>query len=167
MAESKPPPAGYVPYAPTPTYGRGLIEDISAELRAAPLICTQPEPWALVSSAFPVAAVVHYVKDMSHEAVRARCDEWKNGPPPSAVFGIGGGSSMDHAKFAARVLEVPLILVSSILSVDAAYTVAAGVREVQPKGAVSVVYVGDTRPTSLLIDYSIIQAAPKALNWAG
>ena len=61
--------------------------------------------------------------------------------------------ALDHAKFAAHALGVPLVLCPSILSVDAGYTVAAGVRDTRPvdgstASKTSVVYVGDARPTT-------------------
>ena len=46
--------------------------------------------------------------------------------------------ALDHAKFTAWQLKLPLVLVPSILSVDAAFTRAVGVREDQ-----RVCYVGD------------------------
>lgn len=49
--------------------------------------------------------------------------------PPTLVWGIGGGSALDHAKFTAWTLGLPLLLAPSVLSVDAGFTVAAGVRE--------------------------------------
>ena len=135
MVSSQPPPAGYTPYVPTPLYGSDLIRSLDASLMASPIVCTQPEPWALVKSAFSSSSLtVHFVTDVEHETVKAICDEWKAAvaagsmPPATAVFGVGGGSALDFAKFASRVLGAPLILCPSILSVDAGYTVAAGVR---------------------------------------
>ena len=118
----------------------------------------------------------------------------------SAVFGIGGGSACDHAKFVVEKVNamyeqevkstttsiandgdassgggatlaplplVPLVLMPTILSVDAPYTRAAGVRETG-----KVRYVGNARPFlegggALLVDYDLLQAAPPALNRAG
>lgn len=41
-----------------------------------------------------------------------------------------------------------------MLSVDAGYTVAAGVRE---EGSTRIVYIGDVRPKHLLVDYDLLQ----------
>ena len=55
-AASAPPPDGYNPYAPSPTYGRGLlVGQLDPKLRASAIVCTQPEPWALVEASFPAA----------------------------------------------------------------------------------------------------------------
>ena len=177
FAASVPPPDGYIPYAPSPKYGRDLLEGLDNALRATPVICTQPEPWVLVKGAFPASATVHFVTDVEHATVAARSDAWKKAiedgelAPVSAVFGIGGGSALDHAKFTSRALAVPLVLCPSILSVDAGYTVAAGVREITQTDAgpskLSVVYVGDTRPAELLVDFALLQAAPAILNRSG
>jgi len=80
----------------------------------------------------------------------------------SAVIGFGGGSALDHAKYTAWKLQLPLVLVPSILSVDAAYTKAVGVRE-----GSKVRYVGEVYPEYLLIDFELLQAAPPILNRAG
>ena len=165
-ATIKPPP-----YAPVPTYGIDLLRSLDPTLRTSAVVCTQPEPWELVKDTLS-PAVLHFVTDVDHVTVRSRCEVWaadlKGGV--SAVFGIGGVSALDHAKFASGVLGVPLVLCPSILSVDAGYTVAAGVREVrQAADAVktSVVYVGDARPAALLIDFKLLQAAPAVLNRSG
>ena len=168
-ASSQPPPEGYTPYAPTPQYGNGLLGQLDPSLRASPIICTQPEPWELVKAHFPADALVLIVTDIHHTATAERCAAWKSRAETSAVFGIGGGMALDHAKFAAHTLSAPLVLCPSILSVDAGYTVAAGVRETRTAddSKLSVVYVGDSRPTALLVDFALLQSAPKILNQSG
>ena len=58
--------------------------------------------------------------------MRSQCEAWgaaaDGEPARTAVFGIGGGLAMDYAKFAAGALKLPLVLVPSILSVDAPFT---------------------------------------------
>jgi len=82
--------------------------------------------------------------------------------PASAVLGIGGGSALDFAKFVAWTRNLPLILVPSILSADAAFTRSIAVRE----GA-RVRYVGSILPQALLIDFSLLSRAPRELNLSG
>jgi glycerol-1-phosphate dehydrogenase [NAD(P)+] len=96
---------------------------------------------------------------MEHSHVREVCTRFEGA---SAIFGVGGGSALDHAKYAAWLLDLPLVLVPTILSVDAAFTRAIGVRE----GA-RVRYVGEVVPDYLLVDYSLLRAAPPLLNRAG
>ena len=57
----------------------------------------------------------------------------------SRVVGLGGGSACDFAKLASQDLSAILTLIPSILSVDAPFTRAAGVR-VSDAGRVGVRY---------------------------
>ena len=149
-----------VPFVPRPTYGRDLLAGLPRELFRAPIVHTQPEPWPLLSHHFDAArTAVHQVTTMEHAVVKATAEGFQ---PASAVFGIGGGMALDHAKYTAWHLGLPLVLVPSILSVDAGYTRAIGVRE-----GSKVRYVGDARPEHLLIDFGVLQAAPPLLNKAG
>lgn len=147
------------PRVAEPRYGRGLLEALPASLFERPVVLTQPEPWALVQGRFPEAARRHFVTSMEHDEVRARSEGFADA---SAVFGIGGGSALDHAKYTAWVTGRPLVLVPSILSVDAAYTKAIGVREGR-----RVRYVGEVYPEHLLVDTNLLGAAPPVLNRAG
>lgn len=144
----------------SPTYGRDLLRTLPAALFDAPVVCTQPEPWALVAEHFPGGRTRPLlVTTMEHAAVRANTAALGEG---SAVFGVGGGQALDHAKYVAWQTGRPLVLVPTILSVDAAYTEAIGVREGQ-----RVRYVGKVRPAHLLVDFGLLQAAPPLLNRAG
>ena len=143
-----------------PLYGRDLLSTLPPELVEGPVIFTQPEPWEMVKTAFPPDAVsVHFVTGMDHDEARRIADSVG---PVSAVLGIGGGSALDQAKFTAWRRGLPLVLAPSILSVDAAFTKAAGVREGR-----RVRYVGDVIPDRLLIDFALLQRAPPVLNRAG
>ena len=96
---------------------------------------------------------------MEHDLVRSIAKPLGN---RSAIFGIGGGSAIDMAKFVAAEHNLPLVLLPSILSVDAAFTRAAAVRE----GSL-VRYVKSVVPEHLLIDFGLLQQAPPLLNRAG
>jgi glycerol-1-phosphate dehydrogenase [NAD(P)+] len=150
-----PPPAEPV----APRYGRGLLAELPAELLARPLVLTQAEPWALLRDAFTAPAAVDRVASMEAGPLEARCAGY---PEASAVFGIGGGTALDAAKHAAWRRGWPLVLMPSILSVDAAFTSAVGVRR---DGRVR--YEGSVRPDYLLIDFDLLAAAPPRLNRAG
>ncbi len=148
------------PRVAIPTYGRNLLRGLPEALYERPIVLTQPEPWDLVKDAFPNDRTqVHAVATMEHAVVQQVTASFGGG---SAVFGIGGGSALDHAKFTAWKTGLPLVLVPSILSVDAAYTKAIGIRE-----GSRVRYVGAMFPDHFLIDYGILQAADPLLNRAG
>ncbi|MBM4396684.1 MAG: iron-containing alcohol dehydrogenase [Deltaproteobacteria bacterium] len=148
------------PRVAIPTYGRDLLRGLPPELLRRPIVLTQPEPWALVSAGFPADRTrLHRVETMEQAVVDGVTAGLGDG---SAVFGIGGGSALDHAKYVAWKRGLPLVLVPTILSVDAAYTKAIGVRE---GGRVR--YVGAVYPDHLLIDYGLLQAADPILNRAG
>lgn len=143
-----------------PTYGRDLIAGLEPELLDRPIVITQPEPWALVSQHFdPAATQIHTVASMERQRVEERSASFDDA---GAVFGIGGGAALDHAKHTAWVRGLPLVLIPSILSVDAAFTSSIAVREYR-----RVRYVGEVTPAHLLVDFNILQAAPPMLNRAG
>ncbi len=148
------------PVIARPAYGRSLLDGVPRELFKRPIVHTQPEPWPLVSEKFASrSAQVHMVETMEHERVQSVSDGFDEA---SAVFGIGGGMALDHAKYTAGRRGLPLVLLPTILSVDAAYTKETGVRE----GA-RVRYVGSVIPDHLLVDFDILQQAPAILNRAG
>lgn len=148
------------PRVAEPVFGRDLIRAVPAALRQDAIVLTQPEPWALCAPVFGQARLqVHHVRTMERAQVDAVTAAFQ---PAGAVWGIGGGSAVDHAKYVAWKTGLPLVLVPSILSVDAAFTQAIGVRE----GA-RVRYVGAVHPDHFLIDFDILQASPPTLNRAG
>ncbi len=149
-----------IPRLAEPVHGRGLLDGLPVELLERPLVLTQPEPWALVGDHFePERTHVDQVAGMESERLEARTQGY---PEASAVFGIGGGTALDAAKYYAWRRDRPLVLMPSILSVDAAYTRAIGIRD-----AGRVRYVGEVVPDHLLVDFDLIQAAEPVLNRAG
>ncbi|MFC1890383.1 iron-containing alcohol dehydrogenase, partial [Thermodesulfobacteriota bacterium] len=145
---------------PEPIYGHDLISSLAPELLKRPLVISQPEPWALVRHRFrEEGAQVHFVEGMEHSEVARITDRFG---PASAVFGVGGGSALDFAKFVAWARNLPLVLIPTILSVDAAFTRAIAVRE-----RARVRYVGSILPQALLIDFALLSRAPRVLNLSG
>ncbi len=78
------------------------------------------------------------------------------------VVGIGGGVSCDLAKYIAWKKSIPLILVPTIVSVDAPFTPSIAVRENNV-----VRYIGNVVPDKIIIDYNLVKSAPDNLNRAG
>lgn len=147
------------PRVARPTFGRDLLAALPRELFPGAVVYTQPEPWALVREAFPRDTRVVFVDSMEHARVRERAAAAATAP---AVFGVGGGSALDQAKYTAWGSAARLVLVPTILSVDAAFTKAVGVRE---GGRVR--YVGEVFSEYLLVDTDLVRAAPPDLNRAG
>jgi len=80
---------------------------------SAPLVLTQePEPWKLVRARHPelasAAVVVHVVRDVDKGLTLERTESWRSAAA-TCVIGIGGGMALDHAKFTAWHLELPLV----------------------------------------------------------
>lgn len=147
------------PRVALPTYGRQLLQQLPEAYWEYPIVLTQPEPWEMVRHLFPAQTQVHMVTTMEHRVVQEVTASFK---PGSAVFGIGGGSAADHAKYVGWKTGMPLVIVPTILSVDAAYTKAIGVRE-----GSKVRYVGEVYPDYLLIDFEILRSSPILLNRSG
>jgi glycerol dehydrogenase-like iron-containing ADH family enzyme/GNAT superfamily N-acetyltransferase len=132
------------------------------------LVCTAPEPWELVKHLFPNTTThVHMVTSMEEKVIKSTIAEYID-KGIVEVYGIGGGSACDYAKVASQDLSATLYLVPTILSVDAPFTRAAGVRVVMD-GKTSVRYIGDASLTlkALVVDTSLLNAAPRILNVAG
>ncbi|MBM4389000.1 MAG: iron-containing alcohol dehydrogenase, partial [Deltaproteobacteria bacterium] len=147
------------PRVAIPVYGRGLLSGIPDEFFKRPAIFTQPEPWEIVRESFAGDAKPVFVTTMDHGVVGELAAAATGA---SAVLGIGGGSAMDMAKYAAWKNALPLALLPTILSVDAAFTKAIAVR----KGS-RVRYFGEVFPDYLLIDFGILRQSPAILNKSG
>jgi len=143
-----------------PIYGEKLLQTLEPSLFATYGVFCADEAWDLVANEFPSAPeFVVTPKSMEEGALREQIESL---PEVPAIFGIGGGSACDAAKMAAWMKGLPLILMPSIVSVDAAFTSAVGVRVDH-----HVRYVGQILPEKLLIDFHLLKRSPKRLNRAG
>ena len=144
-----------------PTYGEKLLSTLDASyFDNCGVICAQ-EAWDLVKDEFPATPVVVMVPEtMEQSLLEAQIRRAPGGV--KTWFGIGGGSACDAAKMAVWLLGGRLILMPSIVSVDAAFTAAVGVRVDH-----HVRYVGMVYPDYLLIDFDLLRRSPKRLNIAG
>ena len=145
--------------APRITSGFGAAAQLK-DLKGSVLVTTMDIPWALFQEEITWRpARVHEVTDMDLATVQRIDAEL---PPCDVVVGIGGGSCCDTAKYLAWKRKCRMILVPTIVSVDAPLTNMIAVRVDK-----TVQYVGDIFPEELIIDYTLIQKAPKELNRAG
>ncbi len=83
-------------------------------------------------------------------------------PAADRVIGLGGGTALDGAKYAARKLELPLVVVPTILSTTAYVNSLIALRR---DGRHSTV---EGPPADLvLIDLDVLMQGPRAMNVAG
>lgn len=143
-----------------PEFGENILSDTLNELENHVLV-TMDEPWELLEPKLrnsPEKIIRNY--DMKIETLQ----EIENQDPPQAsyIVGFGGGTSCDTAKYLSWKWNIPLIISPSIISVDAWLCTSIAVR-IDHK----VRYIGNVQPERVLVDYSLIKAAPKYLNRAG
>lgn len=139
--------------------GRGILER-ELDLPGRVALLSQPGPF----EALPAAVVARFERVAMVESLAAgdleRLAASLRGI--EAVVGVGGGMTVDAAKFVASSLAVPLVLAPSIVSVDAAVTNTIAVRRGD-----RVVYEGFVVADRIVADLDLIAAAPARLNRAG
>jgi glycerol-1-phosphate dehydrogenase [NAD(P)+] len=142
------------------TLDNGAARERLREVGGEAVVCTMPEPWALLEADVP--APFHMVEAASVEL--AHLAELRSAVPHGGevVVGLGGGSAIDTAKYVAEATGLPLIQIPSIISVDAAFTAPYGYRD-----GSRVRYAGDLRPIEVIADPDLIRQAPPELNRAG
>jgi glycerol-1-phosphate dehydrogenase [NAD(P)+] len=118
------------------------------------------EPWALLGATLGGnIRQVTFLRGTDDACLRSIEQQL---PSSEGVIGVGGGSSLDAAKYIAWTRGIRLLLIPTILSVDACVTNTAAVRV---NGRVR--YVGDITAEEVLVDSGLLQQAPPRLNRAG
>jgi glycerol dehydrogenase-like iron-containing ADH family enzyme len=144
------------------TYGRGVAQGLGRDLaqrHGAPVVITQPEPWASLEAGFgSVPAAVVMVQGLERDYLDGLVRDLPSGP----VLGIGGGSAMDAAKWVGWNRGVPLWQVPSLPSVNACFTHMVAVRD-----ATGVHYSGDAVPEMVFVDFDLMREAPAHLVRGG
>lgn len=140
-------------------FGQNLLESLSF-VPDKTIIATMELPWKLAAPRLKAAPRhVAFVQEMERKSLdRAEAQL----PKFELVIGVGGGACMDFAKYLSWKRSSRLILIPSIVSVDACVTRLVAVRE---GGRVR--NIGNARAESILVDFSLIAAAPARLNRAG
>jgi len=140
-------------------FGNELIESLEFHPDRT-VFATMDLPWKLTAPRLRYSPRrVELVRSMERIALEEAA---RTLPPVDTVIGVGGGSALDFAKYLAWKRELRLVLIPSIVSVDACVTGSIGVRD---GGRVH--YVGQVKPELLLVDSNLIRAAPPRLNRAG
>ncbi|MCB1152422.1 MAG: iron-containing alcohol dehydrogenase [Deltaproteobacteria bacterium] len=143
-----------------PTYGNNLLGELPSAVFDDLVVLAAPEPWEMLEADWPNPpnAVATRI-DMELSLLEMQLDAL---PRCEWVLGLGGGTALDAAKMYAWRTGAKLVLAPSILSVDAAFTKAVGVRVGH-----RVRYVGEVLPEHLLVDFDLLRRAPAKLNRAG
>jgi glycerol-1-phosphate dehydrogenase [NAD(P)+] len=140
--------------------GRDILAPTIGGLPGSYLLLSQAGPLAAVDPAIAARAVaVVEVTSLAAEDLAALDASL---PAADRVVGIGGGMTMDAAKYVAWRRGVPLVLAPSIVSVDAPVTNTIAVRR---NG--TVVYEGFIVAEAIVADLGLMATAPARLNRAG
>jgi glycerol-1-phosphate dehydrogenase [NAD(P)+] len=140
--------------------GRGILADQIASLDWPYVLVTQPQPLARLHPTIAAGAtVIVEATSLDEEALQ---DLARRLPAALGIVGVGGGVTMDTAKYLAWQSGQPLLLAPSIVSVDAGVTNTVAVR----RGG-SVVYDGFVVADAIVADLDLIAQAPARLNRAG
>ena len=145
--------------APKIESGSGVARKLR-DLPGKVFVATMEIPWRLLQEQMAWSPDhLHMVTDMDLDTVE-RLE--RIAPQFDVVVGVGGGSCCDTAKYLAWKRGARMVLVPTIVSVDAPLTNMIGVRVDN-----TVRYVGDIFPEELLVDHDLIRKAPKHLNRGG
>jgi glycerol-1-phosphate dehydrogenase [NAD(P)+] len=146
--------------SPVLRIGRDVLAAQIAALAGRYALLTQPEPAAFVD---PTIAGRAAATVMVGSLAAADLETLVAGlPDVDRVVGIGGGMTLDAAKYVAWRRGIPLVLAPSIVSVDAAVTNTIAVRD---GGRVE--YRGFVVAEVIVADLALIGRAPARLNRAG
>ena len=139
--------------------GSGCFKNLGKDLGRF-VVTTMEIPWKVTRDQIGKAAEkVIMVDSVDENWLDHQLEEL---PPCDTIVGIGGGQAVDAGKYFAWKKGLRLVTVPTIISVDAFVTPAAGIRRNH-----EVVYVGESSPDPLVIDFDIIRTAPRELNIAG
>ena len=99
------------------------------------------------------------------EITEATIDYWNSLVPEiegEIIYAIGGGLAVDAAKYIAVKLDLPLVCIPTVISVDAFLTWASGYRS---DGCVK--YIETKPPKEVIVDFDVIRDAPLTIRSAG
>ncbi|MFN0114240.1 MAG: iron-containing alcohol dehydrogenase [Paracoccaceae bacterium] len=140
--------------------GRGLFGEFRNFVNPPFLIVTMPDLWEMFRHEFAGADYRLYLTDSIEQADLDR--DAAALTDVRAIIGLGGGQALDVAKWFAWRRNLPLFQAPTALSVNAVYSHRSGVRD-----GGKVIYRGYAVPECVFIDYDVLRAAPRHLNWSG
>ncbi len=140
--------------------GRGLFGEFRNFVNPPFLIVTMPDLWEMFRHEFEGADYRLYMTGSIEQADLER--DAAALTDVRSVVGLGGGQALDVAKYFAWRRGLTLFQAPTALSVNAVYSHRSGVRE---NGVV--MYRGYAVPECIFIDYDVLRAAPRHLNWSG
>ncbi|CUH97182.1 hypothetical protein P22_3309 [Propionispora sp. 2/2-37] len=141
------------------TYGRNLLTPL-IDSKPGWLIVTDPVIWEKLKGQVKQEHIrVYFVKTMDKQTMM---EEVKTITGFTQVLGLGGGMAADAAKLWAAAQQTPLYQLPTALSVNAFLCYKAAVRYDHV-----VKYEGDILPREILIDFDILEQAPRHLNLSG
>ncbi len=142
-----------------PEFVFGSIDGVGKSLGTY-AVMTMDIPWDLVKDRIGgTASSVTFVKGLEREYLDGLVREL---PEVDNVIGVGGGVAVDAAKYFAWKRGCTLVVVPTIVSVDAYVTQEIAVRD---NGIVN--YTGHVIPSKVVVDYKAIRSAPSHMNTAG
>lgn len=136
--------------------------DSLSEYRPAAIITSGPA-WQAVGSQLRGVRASSW-----HDVTEATLAQWEalshdeRLAAAEVVYAVGGGLAADAGKFVAAARGLPLVVLPTVLSVDAFMTATSGIRL---NGCVR--YVQTKVPETLILDLDVIAAAPASIRAAG
>ncbi|MCL6444909.1 MAG: iron-containing alcohol dehydrogenase [Alicyclobacillus sp.] len=143
-------------------YGNGALKRLKDIVNEKTLILTQPEPWRAVSEKVTgldpgKVTMVTSVHQDDLDKLAEESDGF------ARVIGVGGGMSLDAAKYISWKTGMALSQVPTIISTNAFATEAIGVRLSDG----NVRYVGKAFADNIIVDFELFRDSPKHLTLAG
>lgn len=141
-------------------FGRGLFGEFRHFVNPPFLIVTMADLWPLFGHHFEGADYKLYLTESVEQVDLDR--DAAGLKDIRAIIGLGGGQALDVAKYFSWRRNLPLFQAPTALSVNAVYSHRSGVRD---DG--KVMYRGYAVPECVFVDYDVLRAAPRRLNWSG
>lgn len=140
--------------------GRNLLAEMPNFVHPPFVVATMEDLWPMFEQHFAGAPCTpFFVRSMETDSLEKSLAEL---PAAAAVVGLGGGQALDAAKYFSWRRNLPLFQCPTALSSNAVYGQRSGVRQ---NGMV--LYRGWAVPQAVYLDFDILSAAPRQMNYSG